>query len=54
MSSTNRRQREVYPKAWLDPGINGEIIPKALCELVKERKNSQDGRETTRTGAFEQ
>jgi len=40
-------------KAWLDPGINSEVTPKALRELVKQHKYSQDGRETNCTGTFE-
>ena len=40
-------------KAWLDPGINSEITPKALRELIKQHKYSQDGRETNCTGTFE-
>ena len=40
-------------KAWLNPGINNDITPKALRELVKQHKYSQDGRETTCTGTFE-
>src|SRR5436190_9994264 len=41
-------------KAWLNPGINSEITLKALHELVKQHKYSQDGREITCTGTFEQ
>ena len=40
-------------KAWLNPSINSKITPKALRELIKQHKYSQDGRETTCTGAFE-